>query len=498
MSRQRTVAVIGSGGAGLVAALAAAKNGAAVTVYEKHELCGGTTALSGGNAWLPANQYLDDDSPEAGLDYLRALGLGDSDDELLSVFVQSAREVAEWLEAETPLTFVPIPYTDYHAEFPGGRTQGGRTLEPQGLVPTPRAAALLRDAPNVTAPIVYSELAGGAIDREALAQRVRDGVVTLGRGLIAGLLEACLEAGVVIKTGVRVMELPSADSVIIATGGFERDPQLVKAFLRGPVHAPVGAPTAEGDGLRMAMAAGAMLGNMSEAWWVPALSVPGETIDGAPMHRLMIGERARPGSIIVDRTGRRFADEAQNYNDFGRTFSNFEPTSYSFNHVPAYLVFDNAYRTGYRTGPMGRRDPDPGWLHRGETLGGLAASIGVPAGALEATVSRFNEYAARDEDPDFGRGSLPYDRFIGKLGPLGQGPYFALELSPGCLGTKGGPRTDSDGRVLAAVTGEPIPGLFAVGNAAASPFGMAYPGAGGTLGQAFVFGMRAGIAAAKG
>ena len=493
-----TVAVIGSGAAGLVAALAAAKNGATVTVYERDELCGGTTALSGGNAWLPANHHLPDDTPEAGLAYLRSLGLGDSDDELLQVFVHAARETAEWLEAETSLRFVAVPYTDYHAEFPGGRPQGGRTLEPQGIIPTPRAKALLRDAPNVTAPIVYAELAGGGIDREALAQRIRDGVVTLGRGLIAGLLEACFEAGVEIRTGVRVRELPEADAVIIATGGFERDPQLVKAFLRGPVLAPVGAPSAEGDGLRMAMAAGAMLGNMSEAWWVPALTIPGETIDGAPMHRLMIGERARPGSIIVDRTGKRFADEAQNYNDFGRTFSNFEPTTYSFKHIPAYLVFDKAYRTGYRTGPMGRRDPDPDWLHRGETLAELAGSIDVPADALEASVARFNEFAAQGEDPDFGRGSLPYDRFIGQLGPLGEGPYFALELRPGCLGTKGGPRTDSEGRVLAAVTGEPIPGLFAVGNAAASPFGMAYPGGGGTLGQAFVFGLRAGIAAAKG
>jgi 3-oxosteroid 1-dehydrogenase len=498
MTSKLTVAVIGSGAAGLVAALAAAKSGAAVTVYEKHDRCGGTTALSGGNAWLPANHYLEDDSPEAALAYLRALGLGDSDDEMLQVFVHTAREVAEWLEAETSLKFVAIPYTDYHAEFPGGRIQGGRTLEPRGLVPTARAAALLRDAPNVTAPIVYSELAGGAIDREALAQRVRDGVVTLGRGLIAGLLEACLEAGVEIRTGVRVRELPEADAVIIATGGFERDPQLAKAFLRGLVAAPVGAPSAEGDGLRMAMAAGALLGNMSEAWWVPALTIPGETIDGAPMHRLMIGERARPGSIIVDRSGRRFADEAQNYNDFGRTFSNFEPTSYSFKHLPAYLVFDNTYRTSYRTGPMGRTDADPEWLHKGSTLAELAESIGVPADALEASVARFNSYAAKGEDPDFGRGSLPYDRFIGKLGPLGEGPYFAIELRPGCLGTKGGPKTDADGRVLGAIDGKPIPGLYAVGNAAASPFGMAYPGAGGTLGQAFVFGMRAGRAAAKG
>ena len=116
----------------------------------------------------------------------------------------------------------------------------------------------------------------------------------------------------------------------------------------------------------------------------------------------------------------------------------------------------------------------------------------MPADALEATVARFNEGAAHGADPDFGRGSFPYDRFIGDLGPLEQAPYYAFKVLPGCLGTKGGPRTDADGRVLSITDGKPIPGLYAAGNAAASPFGLAYPGAGGTIGPAVVFGLRAG------
>ena len=126
----------------------------------------------------------------------------------------------------------------------------------------------------------------------------------------------------------------------------------------------------------------------------------------------------------------------------------------------------------------------------------MSAAIDVPAEALEATVERFNDGAVRGEDPDFGRGSFPYDRFIGGLGPLDEPPFYAFRVLPGCLGTKGGPRTDADGRVLSIVDGEPIPGLYAAGNAAASPFGLAYPGAGGTLGPALVFGVRAGEAAA--
>jgi succinate dehydrogenase/fumarate reductase flavoprotein subunit len=493
----RTVAVIGSGAAGLSAALAARLGGADVTVYERGERLGGTTALSGGNGWFPANRFLPDDTPELALAYLRAISLGDANDELLQVFVREASGAVDWLEEHTPIEWQPIPYSDYHAHLEGGREQGGRTLEPQPILPTPRVKDLLRDAPNVSAPITYAELAGGDIDREGLKARMDQGIVTMGRGLLAALLEACLEAGVKIQAGVRVRALPEADAVVLATGGFERDPELSRAFLRGPLLAPVGAPTAEGDGLRMAMAAGAALGNMSEAWWCPAYMLPGETIDGVPMARLILTERARPGSLIVDGSGKRFIDEAQNYSDFGRTMLNFEATSFSFPHVPAWLVFDAAYRGRYRIGPLGRRDPDPAWLARGETAGELADAIGVPPAALEETIERFNAGAARGEDPDFGRGSFPYDRFIGELGPLTGGPYFALELLPGALSTKGGPKTDADGRVLSADgSGDPIEGLYAAGNVAASLYGFAYPGAGGTLGPVLTFGLRAGVAAA--
>ena len=354
---------------------------------------------------------------------------------------------------------------------------------------------MLRDAPNVTGPITYVELAGGDINRERLAEQRAKGTITMGRALLAGLLESCLDAGVKIEPGVCVRERPDADAVVIATGGFERDPGAVKAFLRGPLLAPVGAPSARGIGLRLAISQGAALGNMSEAWWCPAISIPGETIDGVPMNRLILTERARPGSLLVDATGRRFVNEAQNYNDLGRTLQNFNPGQYAFPHVPAWLIFDSVYRTSYRLGPLGKRDPDPQWLAKGDTLSALAGEIGLPGDALEATVARFNDGAQHGEDPDFGRGSYPYDRFIGGIGPLQEGPYYALRVVPGCLSTKGGPRIDGHGRVRSINDGV-IPGLYACGNAAASPYGMAYPGAGGTLGQGLVFGFRAGDAAA--
>jgi 3-oxosteroid 1-dehydrogenase len=523
MSAGVRVVVVGSGAAGLAAACAAADGGADVLVLERAQRVGGTTALSGGVAWLPCGADGDDagrepDSPEAAERYLRELGLGDADPRLAAAFAREAGPTARSLERAGVVTWQALPYPDYHAERPGGRL-GGRSLEPAPLTPSERVAALIRPAPNVRAPVTYTELAGGEIDAAEVARRKREGALTLGRALIAGLLDRALASGVDVRTGSRARSLTRKGGavtgvgldggtergrVVLASGGFERDPALARAFLRGPMVAPTGVPTCEGDGLRMALAAGAALGNMSEAWWCPALSVPGETIDGAPLHRLVLTERARPGSLIVDGRGRRFADEAQNYNDLGRSLHEFDPAGYGWPRVPSWLVFDAAYRRRYHAGPVRRDAPDPDWLVRATDPPSLAAAIGMAGRTLSATIERFNGMAEQGRDKDFGRGDYAYDRFVGDrraphptLGPLIEAPLYAMRLTPGCLGTKGGPRTDDRGRVLRADGGEPIPGLYAAGNVAASPFGMAYPGAGGTIGPALVFGSRAGRAASE-
>jgi len=290
-------------------------------------------------------------------------------------------------------------------------------------------------------------------------------------------------------------------NVILASGGFQHDAALSRSFLPAPGIAALGPPGCAGDGLRMALAAGAQLANMSDAWWMPALRVPGEEIDGAPFHRPLHHERAQPGSLMVDRSGRRFVDEAQNYCDVGRAMLRFDPRSYGWPAAPAWLVFDRAYRERTAIGPLAPADPDPDWLVRAGSIAALAAAIGVDPAVLAATVERFNAHAAAGTDPDFGRGDHPYERWIGdpraehpSLGPLRTPPYYAVTALAGCLGTKGGPRTDADGRVLRP-DGRPVPGLFAAGNAAASPFGIGCPGGGGTIGPALVFGTRAGEAA---
>ncbi len=516
-----SVVVVGSGAAGLTAAVAAAQAGAEVTVVERASVLGGTTALSGGLAWMPANRMMAaegvDDSPAEARRYLQALRLGDVDDELVGYFADQAPVVADWLESATGLSWQTVPYPDYYPELPGGKP-GHRPLEPQPREVPPDLDQRIRTAPNVTAPITYRELATGNIDWDEVADRSRRGVITMGRSMIASLTEATEAAGAVILTGIAVDGLAQSGGtangvrigtdvltgrVILASGGFERDPSLVQAFLRGPMTGPVGAPGMDGTALRLALAAGAEVGNMAEAWWCPAMTVPGETIDGETFHRLVLTERARPGSLMVDSRGRRFTNEARNYNDVGRAMQDFDPTRFQYPAATAWLVFDASYRRRYHLGPLRRDDPDPRWLRRADSLVELAAVIDADGDALTASVTRFNQLATSGNDPDFGRGSSIYDRFVGDpsaphptLGPVDEPPFYAVRLHPGCLGTKGGPRTNIHGQVRHQ-DGGLIEGLFAVGNAAASPLGAAYPGAGGTIGPMLVAAHSAGSAAAS-
>ena len=239
--------------------------------------------------------------------------------------------------------------------------------------------------------------------------------------------------------------------MIIATGGFERDPTLVKAFLAAPLAAPASAPTHVGDGLRMGMAVGAALGNMGEAWWSPAMGIPGETIDGAQLYHQLMTEPAFPGGIVVDSRGHRFVDETLNKSDLGRTMREFDPSSYAFPRLPSYLIFDAVRRRDRKVGPLRPHDPDPEWLFRAPTIEALAKRIGLPVAALCETIERYNAHA----DARFRRRLWTRLELLLRLPDwrtrhrqtapaLIAPPFYGVRMSLGCLGTKGGLRIDAN------------------------------------------------------
>lgn len=534
------VVVLGSGGSGLIAALTAGDAGARTMVLEKSEMIGGTTAISGGIVWVPNNPQMKQlglhDSRADALAYLESLSLGVMDMAMAAAFIDQAPLMIEYLEAHTPVHFhVALGYPDYHPENPGGKPDGGRSLDPDlfafaQLGPWQhrilnRGTDLHPQAPVI--PLTLNESMGlSPVDAGMFAQRSEQDQRGMGQALVGSLLQGCLDKGVDVRTGIRARELiregqnvvgliaeqgaqtlriRAHRGVILATGGFEWNRELVSAFLRGPLDGPASPPTNEGDGLLMAMALGAALGNMSEAWWMPTIPIPDDSIDGNPLFRLCLSERTLPGSLIVNMKGRRFANEAANYNDIGRAFHTFDPTHFAFENNPAWLLFDNDFLRRYPIAGFGPNTEKPaGLIRSASTLEALAELIGVPSETLSATVLRFNANAARGVDPDFQRGVSRYDAWNGDrthagaaatLGPMQTAPFHALPLAAGALGTKGGPKTDVNGRVL-DVRGRTIPGLYAVGNAMAGSTGMVYGGAGGTLGPALTFGWLAGKDAA--
>ena len=526
------VIVIGSG-VGLLAAAVARDAGAEVLLLEASSTIGGTTAVSGGLVWVPANRQAAaagiDDSTADAQTYLEASALGRGDPALISAYLANAQPMVDWLDERTEFKLELVAdYPDYYPDLPGAKT-GGRALQ-SGLFDLgglgewrPR----LRIGPMYSGPITIAELtAWGGFSRSqelptgTIAERTAKGLVGFGAATAGHLLRACLERGVRLEVDARATDMIAGEgrpagvvvehrgrrsrirarhAIVLATGGFEWNRQLVDQFLPARVTHPNSVPTNVGDGLRLAMQSGARLANMSEAWWTPSVRRPDETYDGRPLNRLSRDERCLPHSIIVNADGRRFCNEAAPYYDLCRTLFAFDPTSYRHPNQPAWIVFDQGYRDQYAV--LGNRpgEPTPAWLCAAPTLRGLAERIGVNADGLAATVDRFNPAAIEGRDPDFGRGESLYDRHLGdgrhrpnpSLGPLDRPPFYALPLHLGAIGTKGGPQVDASARVL-DLDGHPIPGLFACGNVMASPFGPAAGGPGSTLGLGLTFAWIAG------
>ncbi|MDE2932963.1 MAG: FAD-dependent oxidoreductase [Chloroflexota bacterium] len=530
------VAVLGSGASATTAAILAADNGAEVALLERAETVGGTTALSGGVLWLPNNHHMAEagieDSREDALAYLNSLSLGMMDDELVETLIDTGPEMLRYMEENTPVSLhVFEGYPDYHPENPGGKPEGGRSLD-NDLFPFeelgPWADRINHQPDAVFFPATMLEIDTKRIDDvppDVMEARKARDMRSTGQALAGSLIKGCLDREIPVHTATRARELildendvvvgvraerdgaawfvKARKAVVIATGGFEWNEELVKAFLRGPMTAPTSTPENEGDGLLMAMGAGAALGNMSEAWWIPGIHVPGDEMRGRTFARLILAERTWPRSIIVNRKGKRFMNEAANYNAVGHAFHTFDPNTFEFINLPAWLIVDSQYQPPIARHQVGPDAPD--WIRRADTLAELAAQIEVDADGLEATVARFNEGVAHGHDPEFQRGVSAYDSYNGDrwekapfttLGPIDTPPYYAAQIESGALGTKGGPKTNTKAQVMRA-TGGVIRGLYAVGNAMAGATAMVYGGAGGTLGPGMTFGYIAGRSAAE-
>lgn len=535
------VLVIGSG-TGLAAALSANELGLDVLVAEKAEVVGGSTALSGGAYWIPANPALIrdgfNDTTEAGREYLEAI-VEDSPEERWNSFLNNGPEAIEMVERTTPLEFFWAEgYSDYHPENPGGAAIG-RTCESK-----PFNAAVLGEergrlrAPAMAAPIPMPvtgadykwmnlmvrtpikswpkilKAAGQGIGGLAIKREYMAG----GQALAAGLFAGCVEAGIPIWTRTSLVELLEEDGavvgavleqdgkrvtvktrkgVVLAAGGFDHNMAMRQKYQSESLKADIslGAESNEGDAIVAAQKLGADLRLMNEAWWFPGVTPMAE--GEAP--QILLAERALPGTFIVDETGRRFVNESTGYMVFGQTVMKNRNAGRPIEDM--WLVMDQTYRNRYVfAGSLFPRMPFPKeWYDAGivvtaDTPRELAEKMGVPVDEFVDEFDTFNAMARAGVDGEFQRGDSAYDRYYGdptqqpnpNLRPLA-GKLHAVNLSLSDLGTCGGLAADGSARVQRE-DGSVIPGLYAIGNTAGNTFGHVYPGAGATISQGLVFG----------
>jgi 3-oxosteroid 1-dehydrogenase len=539
MDRTFDVVVVGSGAGGMTAALTARAAGAEVVILEKGDRYGGSTALSGGGIWAPNNPTLLRrglrDDPEDVRRYLHAV-VGDRVPAArLDAYAAAAPLALEFLERQSRHLrfFWCRGYSDYHPEYPGGRP-AGRSIE--ALPFDTRQLGPLEDG------LLKGSIAGPAglwvtatdfhdlnqamrtwTGKKALARAAgrvlsnlvrRRHMVTTGGALVARLRLALAEAGVDIwlgtpvrelvrdadrVTGVRAeragrpLELGARAGVILATGGFDHNPEWREKFLE-PVAQDwsMGAATNTGDGIRLGEEVGAAVDLMDDAWWMPAIE--------QPKGRLfpLVSERSMPGSLIVNGAGRRFTNESAPYVNFVHDQLRLEREQGG--HIPVWFVMDTRARQRYTFAAVAPYQPIPkswfaiGTMYASGSIDGLAAKIGVPADALADEIRRFNAAARSGRDEAFRRGESAYDRYYGDptlpnpcLNELVKPPFYAAKVVPGDLGTKGGLVTDEHARVLRE-DGSAIDGLYAVGNTSASVMGNEYAGAGATIGPSLTFG----------
>ncbi|WUA47552.1 3-oxosteroid 1-dehydrogenase [Streptomyces sp. NBC_01367] len=537
------VVVVGSGAAGMTAALTAAKRGLSVLVVEKAPTFGGSAARSGAGIWLPNNSVIlgagVPDTPQKAATYLAAVVGPEVPADRQAAFLANGPRMLDFVMANSPLRFRFMEgYSDYYPNLPGG-LPGGRSIEPDQIDGNVLGAELARLNPAYmpvpAGMVVFSQdykwlnlaavsAKGLAVSTECLARGTKAALrgekpLTMGQALAAGLRAGLQRAGVPVwlnsplvdlvqeggaggpvtgivveKEGVRGT-VRARRGVVIGSGGFEHDAAMRAQYQQQPIGTQwsVGAKENTGDGIRAGQRAGASLALMEDAWWGPSIPLPGEPY-------FCLAERTLPGGLIVNANGARFVNEAAPYSDVVHVMYEKDRGAVG-SHIPAWLIVDQNYRNRYLFKDILPTLPFPdSWYQAGAakkawTWDALAGQIGVPAAALRATLGRFNAQAWSGNDADFHRGDTAYDHYYTDpgvhpnscLAPVWVPPFYAFKIVPGDLGTKGGIVTDARARALRP-DGSVIPGLYAAGNASAAVMGHSYAGAGSTIGPAMTFG----------
>jgi len=547
--------VVGSGAAGMSAAVTAGHRGLNVLIVEKEPRFGGTTARSGGWLWIPGTSLARNwgviESPDQARSYLRHEAGNSFDAARVDAFLAAGPEAVDFFTSNTAVKFdMPLTFPDYHAEAPGG-AQGGRSMVTRpfdgrqlgkhiktlgGPLPELTVFGMMLGSGKeiihfmratkslASALYVAKRLSKHAVDvmRHGRGMNLTNGNALAGRlaksafdlkiplWLSSPVRELIVEDGAVrgalVERDGRLVRVHAKRGVVLACGGFPHDVNRRKKMFP---HAPTGnehfspGPTGNtGDGLRLAESAGGRVEDSlpNAAAWVPvSITTRKDGSNGVMPHFI---DRAKPGVIAVMPDGTRFANEGNSYHDFVQEMMK---AARPGEEIAAFLLCDHRALRKYGLGCV---PPFPmplahhlrtGYLKRGATLTELAVQAGIDPKGLEATIAAFNKTAADGQDPAFGKGSRAYNRYQGDalhgpnpcIAPIKDGPFYAIKMVIGDLGTYAGIKTDAHARALDA-DGQPIAGLYAAGNDMASIMGGNYPGAGITLGPALTFGYIAG------
>ena len=550
MKSEYDLVVVGSGAAGLACAITAKKLGLEVVVLEKEPVFGGTTALSGGVLWIPLSRHGRAQNAADSVDTVRTYMKSETgrfyDEEAVEAFIENGPKMVEFFERETETKFVPTLYPDYHPDAPGGVDVGRsilaapydirglgkdmarlkpplRTITFIGMMFNSSNADLkhfFRATKSLTSFLYVARRLAKHVVEMALYRRAIQ--VTSGNALAARLAKSALDLGIPILTATPVKQLLTEHErvvgvlatgkggeqpfrarrgVVLATGGFPHDHKRISQAYphvrRGHQHLSPTPRSNTGDGACMAESAGGVVDIRFQepAAWMPVTRVDfGDGEIGVFPHLL---DRYKPGVIGVLANGRRFTNESNSYHDVGAAMAK---ACAGMDETAMWLVCDKTALSKYGLGyvkpaplPIGRFLRS-GYLIEGQTIADLATRAGIDADALEETIRIYNRDAAAGKDPAFGRGTTSFNRYLADsehgpnpcVAPIERGPFYAVKVLMGDLGTFDGITTSVAGEVLRR-DGTPIQGLYAVGNDRASIMGGNYPGAGITHGPNMTF-----------